>query len=218
MRVVDSEMAEVGATAPVAVAAGGARVPAWRQRRRGRILTTATTLFAARPYPLVSMDDVAEAARMGKATLYRYFASKEDLYVAVFEQVLNDLDARLDAAVAEGGSAPAVLKRIISILAPSLGEHFRGLHTIDDGVVRVAERKRRLFRIRRKTIVERVEEAIQAGIAAGDFRPVQASACAQMMIGMIWSSSVGLAESQEHVAQVVSDLFLNGALAVRGQS
>jgi AcrR family transcriptional regulator len=192
-------------------------MPAWRLRRRGRILATATALFAARPYSLVSMDDVAESARMGKATLYRYFASKEDLYVAVFEQVLDELDARLDAAVSEGGGAPEVLKRIIGILAPSLGEHFRGLHTIDDGVVRVAERKRRLFRNRRKVIVERVAQTIMAGIAAGDFRPVQAAACAQMMIGMIWSSSVGMTESQEAVAQVVSDLFLNGALAVRGQ-
>ncbi len=191
-------------------------MPAWRQRRRGRILATATALFASRSYSLVSMDDVADAARMGKATLYRYFPSKEDLYVAVFEQVLDDLETRLAAAVAEGGGPAGVLRRIIGILAPSLGDHFRGLANIDDGVVRVAERKRRLFRMRRQSILARVEETIRGGIAAGEFRAVEPGVCARMMLGMIWSSSIALTESQDRVAEVVSDLFLNGALATRG--
>ena len=200
-------------TPALAAPPAGASVPAWRQRRRARILATATALFGSRPYSLVSMDEVADAARMGKATLYRYFLSKEDLYVAVFEQVLDELDARLDAAMAEGGGPVRVLTRMIGILVPSLGDHFRGWRSIDDGVVRAAERQRRLFRNRRQAIVGRVAQTISAGIAAGEFRPVQAAACAQMVLGMIWSSSVGMPESQAMVAQLVSDLFLNGALA-----
>jgi len=193
-------------------------MPAWRLRRRGRILATATALFATRAYSLVSMDEVADAARMGKATLYRYFPSKEDLYVAVFEQVLNEIDARLDAAVAEGGGAAAVLRRIIGILVPSLGDHFRGLADIDDGVVHAAERRRRLFRIRRQAILARVEEAILAGVASHEFRPVRAAACARIMIGMIWSSSASLPDSSDAIAEIVSDLFLNGTLAApRGE-
>ncbi len=157
-------------------------VPAWRQRRRNRILTAATDLFATRPYPLVSMDDVADTAHMGKATLYRYFPSKEDLYVAVFDLVLDELDTRLDEARAEGGSPSAVLRRMITLLAPALGEHFRGLRTIDDGVIQAAERKRRLFRSRRHVVTDHVEEAIIAGIEAGEFRPIRPAACAQMIV------------------------------------
>jgi AcrR family transcriptional regulator len=193
---------------------GTVAVPAWRQRRRNRILAAATELFANRPYPLVSMDDVADTAHMGKATLYRYFPSKEDLYVAVFDLLLDELGARLDEAIALGGGASAMLKRMIAILAPALGEHFRGLRTIDDAVMHAAERKRRLFRNRRQVITSHIEDAIIAGIESGEFRPVQATICAQMIVGMIWSSSVSTSESPETVAQAVSDLFLNGALAM----
>ncbi len=167
-----------------------APVPAWRQRRRNRILAAATELFATRPYPLVSMDEVADTARMGKATLYRYFPSKEDLYVAVFDLVLDELNARLDAATAEGGGPSLVLRRMIGILVPALGDHFRGLRTIDDGVMHAAERKRRLFRNRRHVITGHVEETIMAGIESGEFRGVRAATCAHMIVGMIWSLTV----------------------------
>ncbi|HEY1723513.1 MAG TPA: TetR/AcrR family transcriptional regulator [Magnetospirillaceae bacterium] len=190
-----------------------AAVPAWRQRRRNRILAAATELFATRPYPLVSMDEVADTARMGKATLYRYFPSKEDLYVAVFDLVLDELNGLLDVAAAEGGTCSEILRRMIGILVPALGEHFRGLRTIDDGVMHAAERKRRLFRSRRHLITGHIEEAIIAGIERGEFRGVRAATCAQMIIGMIWSLSTNSSDTPEIAAQAVSDLFLNGALA-----
>jgi len=159
------------------------------------------------------MDELARAAAMGKATLYRYFPSKEDLYVAVFALVLERLVQRLEAAAAEGGGPTNVLRRMIAALTPALGEHFRDLRAIDDGIVQVAERKRRLFRDRRHLITANLEEAIATGIAAGEFRPVRAAACANMIIGMIWTCSVTMSEPEEVIGRTVADLFLNGTLA-----
>lgn len=188
-------------------------IPVWRQRRRDRILAAAADQFAARPYSLVSMDDVAAAAVMGKATLYRYFPSKEDLYVAVFDRVLDELTAKLAASAAQGGSATAILTRLIATLAPTLAEHFRALRAADDDIIQAAERKRRLFRNRRHSITARLEEAIMAGMAAGELRPVRAAACAHMIVGMIWTYSANMPEAPETIAQIVTDIFLNGTLA-----
>ena len=188
-------------------------VPAWRHRRRNKILAAASGLFSARPYALVSMDEVADAATMGKATLYRYFPSKEDLYVAVFDQLLDALDTRLEEAAAEGGGPTAVLHRMIAILVPALGDHFRGFRTMDDEFLQATERKRRLFRSRRRTITLHFEETLNAGIKRGEFRAVNVGACAHMLVGMIWSSSVNTPDPAEVVAATIADLFLNGALA-----
>jgi len=185
----------------------------WRQRRRDRILNAASALFAERPYALVSMDELAEAAEMGKATLYRYFPSKEDLYVAVFELVIDRLAQQLEAAAAQGGGPTVVLTRMIAALTPALGEHFRGLRAIDDGIVQVAERKRRLFRSRRHLITSVLEEVILAGVESGEFRPVRAAACANMIVGMIWTCSVTMSEPEEVIGRTVADLFFNGTLA-----
>ena len=60
----------------------------WRQERRQKILASAAELFGANPYDSVQMRDVAARAEVGKPTLYRYFPSKEELFLALLEERL----------------------------------------------------------------------------------------------------------------------------------
>jgi AcrR family transcriptional regulator len=55
-------------------------------RNRERILCAATRLFAERGAGCVSMDDVAEAAGVGKGTLFRRFGSRASLAAAVLSE------------------------------------------------------------------------------------------------------------------------------------
>ncbi len=57
-----------------------------RERRRQDILTAATGVFAERGVDGASMDAIATAAELGKATLYYYFKTKEELYGAVLAE------------------------------------------------------------------------------------------------------------------------------------
>jgi AcrR family transcriptional regulator len=54
---------------------------------RRRIVLKATPLFAERGYDGVLLSDVAREAGIGKATLYRYFPSKQALFVDCVERV-----------------------------------------------------------------------------------------------------------------------------------
>lgn len=59
-------------------------VPATKgERTRARIVATAASLFWRRNFHGVSVDQVADAARVNKATIYRYFADKSDIALAV---------------------------------------------------------------------------------------------------------------------------------------
>ena len=51
--------------------------------KRVAIIDAATDLFAARGYGAVSMDAVARAADVSKATLYAYFGSKDELFATI---------------------------------------------------------------------------------------------------------------------------------------
>jgi AcrR family transcriptional regulator len=55
-------------------------------RNRERILCTARRLFAERGVSCVSMDDVAEAAGVGKGTLFRRFGSRAALALALLSE------------------------------------------------------------------------------------------------------------------------------------
>ncbi len=70
---------------------------------RGRVVAAAIEAFQTRSYAEVTVSDVAEAAGVAKGTLYRHFASKEDLLTAAIETLLADTESRFEAAVAALG-------------------------------------------------------------------------------------------------------------------
>jgi AcrR family transcriptional regulator len=68
-----------------------------RQVREREILEAAFELLTARGYAAMTMDDVAAAVGISKATLYRHFRSKEALTVSVAVSVLQRIEAQLQS-------------------------------------------------------------------------------------------------------------------------
>jgi len=54
-----------------------------KEQRRNDIIVAAEQLFFSRQFDDVSMDDIANAVDLSRATLYLYFKDKESLYFAV---------------------------------------------------------------------------------------------------------------------------------------
>lgn len=54
-----------------------------KDAKRDAILKTAARLFAQKPFHEVRLDDVAQAAKIGKGTVYLYFKSKDDLFASL---------------------------------------------------------------------------------------------------------------------------------------
>lgn len=59
--------------------------------RRQVLLEAGARLFAERAYDAVLMEDVASAAGVSRALLYRHFPSKRDLFAGVYEQAADQL-------------------------------------------------------------------------------------------------------------------------------
>ncbi|MFB6812935.1 TetR/AcrR family transcriptional regulator [Streptomyces sp. NPDC056347] len=68
--------------------------------RRAQLLSVGARLFATRPYDEVLMEEVAVAAGVSRALLYRHFPSKHALFAAVYQQAADQLlaETRLDPA------------------------------------------------------------------------------------------------------------------------
>ena len=54
-----------------------------KEQRRNAIIDAAEDVFFAKGIDNATMDEVAEKAELSKGTLYLYFKSKEDLYLAI---------------------------------------------------------------------------------------------------------------------------------------
>lgn len=57
-----------------------------KQQRHADILAAAARLFDTQPYATLRMDDVAREAGLAKGTLYLYFSSKEEVFLALQAQ------------------------------------------------------------------------------------------------------------------------------------
>ena len=116
-----------------------ARSPEDKERRRQDILDHAWGLFQARPWAELTMTDVAEASGLSKAALYRYFETKEALFLEVeaarLGSWLRELGSELErlprpaspeavaTLVADSLAARPGLPRLLSLLHVSLEQN-----------------------------------------------------------------------------------------------
>ena len=65
-------------------------------KTRAKLVDVARQLFAKRGVDDTTMNDIAVASKKGRRTLYTYFKSKEDIYMAVVESELEMLSDAME--------------------------------------------------------------------------------------------------------------------------
>ena len=109
------EMAMAVATVPLdarppAGRAPAVRVPAVAPSRKEGLLSAAATLFDARGYQTVTLDDIGAAVGVGGTTVYRHFASKAELLGAIVARAAEPLQLGLSRALAAADSPSEALR------------------------------------------------------------------------------------------------------------
>jgi AcrR family transcriptional regulator len=80
-----------------------------RAERREQILAAATQAFARSGFAATSLDDIATAAGVSRAILYRHFDSKTDLYRAVLDRACTRLASATGTANFTAASIDALV-------------------------------------------------------------------------------------------------------------
>ncbi|MEW1718867.1 TetR/AcrR family transcriptional regulator [Streptomyces sp. NPDC093109] len=86
---------------------------------REQMLRTAAALLTRRP--TATMDEVARAAGMGRATLHRHFAGRDALIRALERLGIQEMETALDAARLDEGTADEALRRLVACVEPAAG-------------------------------------------------------------------------------------------------
>src|SRR3954451_5661926 len=186
----------------------------WRQERRLKILAAAAELFAANSYDSVQMRDVAARAEVGKPTLYRYFPSKEELFLEVFKSGLDRLEAEIAAILAAKEQPRRSLERLLHALLGALGGQVAALRLLTDDQSTVMRRWRNEFRRRRRPIVDAMRQILEAGVASGDFRAIDLDTVPSMLIGIVRGGLIGMhGVPHERFGAAMLDLVTHALLA-----
>jgi AcrR family transcriptional regulator len=110
------------------------------RKRRAQIMDIAARLFEDRGYHETSMEAIADAVGVRKASLYYYFTSKDDLLVEIHQEMIDLILDKQRERVAAGELSPsqmllAIMTDLISLMESHPGhlriffEHFRELPT-----------------------------------------------------------------------------------------
>ncbi len=191
----------------------GDQAPASAERR-DRIVDAATRLFAERPYGQVHMSDVAHAAGVAKPTLYRYFATKEGLFLEVLEDMMGDLVNRVAQArdTAAGRPLTAIAQAIGEILGV-MGRCAALVKAVDENGQGLDDRGRAIIRRHARRLRAALAGVVADGIAKGVFSPVDPALAAGAIVGAARMVAAGLRENAGDPATAASGLV---GLLVRG--
>ena len=180
---------------------------------RETILRSAADVFARRPYHAVLMDEVAEASGVGKGTLYRYFPSKRDLFLAVTFDGIEELRAAVEVIAAGPDDTARKLERIVRCMLAHFWTRRVFFALIHDGERDDAETREWLRR--RAAFARVIVQVLEEGVAARRLRTMDPRIGAELLLGMMRGANRyrHADDTLDRLATAVTDLFLRGARA-----
>jgi AcrR family transcriptional regulator len=185
--------------------------------QRELILDRAAALFARGGYPGTSMNQVAEASGLSKATLYHYYRDKYTLLVSIADSHVSRLQRIVREALAEEQSPDARMRELIARLVEEYADAQNAHRVLTEDVKflepedreRILDKEREVVRGFARVVAELRPDLAQAALG----KPLT-----MLLFGMInwmftWMKPDG-ALDYEAMAPIVSDLFLGGLAAV----
>ncbi len=175
----------------------------------GRILEAAAALMLAHGFDNMTVDDVAARAKVGKATVYRRWAKKEDLAVAAMQQLY---DAQMPTP--DTGSIRSDLHQsftdVLAFANSEAGAAY--LRTCVAESVR-DPRIAALYRAANERAEARARQMFERAIARGEVRPdVNLSAAVELLAGILLVRTItSVPMPAAHEVDGLVDLVLLGA-------
>ena len=177
----------------------------------GRILAAASSLILLRGFESMTVDEVATNAGVGKATVYRRWARKEDLAVAAMEQLYRDEMPTPDTGTIRG-DLEAMFAAVLSFVNASTGADY--VRTTIKESMR-DDRIAALYRAARERAEQGIVLVLQRAMDRGEVRrDIHVVAAVQFLGGLVSSRAIsGEPMPEPHEVDLLVDFVLNGISA-----
>ena len=176
-----------------------------KEERRAAIIDAAEAVFRAKSVSAATMDDIAAAAELSKGTLYLYFDSKDELYLAVALRALAEVLEGFDVAFQQGGTGLERVARIArAYVAFATTNRDRFLATLSWLIAEysVKSESERFSEYRRQSalMAKYAVDAIELGKQDGSIR---ADVDAPRLASQLWGSTVGVLLAQANAQDLL---------------
>jgi len=183
---------------------------------RDELIETAAQVFRQKGYHGASMEDIAAAVNLRKASLYHHFSSKQEILLGILDRALQLLLEKISAITEQNIPADKKLRLMIRQYLQILAEN------VDLAAVllfehRALERRQHARHVPNRDKFESLwKNVIAEGVRAKQFRCDDISLTARALLGQLnwtitWFHDDG-GLTIEQISDKYSDLLLNGLL------
>lgn len=184
-----------------------------KQSKKEFLIDTAQSLFSKFGFIKTTINDIAKAARMGKASLYYYFKDKEDIFSEVIERESGVLLLEISSAVSK---APTPVDKIKSFILTKM-KYLKKLANIysalkDDYLkhYRTVENLTKDYYMQERGIIANI---LKDGVSRGEFiiddidLTAEAIAAALRSFELDWTLSVPMSRIEQNIEKLSRILF-----------
>lgn len=183
---------------------------------RDEIIETAAQVFRQKGYHGASMNDIADAVRLQKASLYHHFTSKQEILLEILEKALQLLLDRISPIATQPIPADKKLRQMICEYLQILAEN------VDLAAVllfehRALERRQHARHIPNRDKFEALwKDVVGEGAENGLFRCADPGLAVRALLGQLnWTITWYHPDGEKPIEQIAdsySDLLLFGLI------
>jgi AcrR family transcriptional regulator len=156
--------------------------------RREEILDAAALLFAKHGYAETDTQLLADKLGVGKGTLYRYFRSKEALFLAAVDRVMCDLCRRIDASISTIADPLDQIAEAIRAYLAYCANHPECVELLMQERAQFKDRKKPTYFEHREANVERWHALYRGLIAEGRIRDMPVARITDVMSDLVYGT------------------------------
>ena len=180
--------------------------------RQERILTGALEVFKSKGLDGATMDEIAQKSGFGKATLYYYFHSKEEVFAAILEIGWQKLWASLESVIA-GDESPR--QTFINVLL-KIAENIRnrpGLYKFLFNVPKVITFEEQPWKRYQERMYGTIQGLLEDGVKAGEFPNINPQllfkAMGGLFMGLVLMGDRKKQVSEKNIEELLNQLIMN---------
>ena len=185
--------------------------------QRSDIIQAAAQIFRHKGFHATSMQEIADAVKLQKSSLYHHVPSKQDILLAILDKALDLLIADMQAVVQSDLLPEEKLRRAVHVYVDRLTAD-ADLATVLLIEHRSLEPELKTGHIKRRDRYEALwRQLIEEGMQQGAFRQMDPKVAGFALLGvqnwmLTWYRKGGGMQAAEFADQFV-DVFLHGFLA-----
>jgi len=182
---------------------------------REQILSTAKSLFIQQGYHGLAMRQISDALGVSKAALYYHFKDKEELFLAILSDNMDEIESAIDLIQTREISCGKKIALFVEYVLKQPTEHRAMIRLASQEMSQLSAISRKKFdKTYHDQFTGKLQAIFEAGVKNGEFRPIDPSIATWALLGIMYPyfypAHSGATPVRAEIIQQIVSIYMDG--------